>query len=122
MKKILLLALLSFSICQLKNCIDVIVSNDTETCNNTKTTNNVRCCFVETTLKYIDDTKKEYKGCYTINQTEYDDIKNTIKNAKNEIEVKKDNNQINYEIKKLSIDCHCNYLKLTFFALIIVLF
>jgi len=128
MKKILLLALLSLSICQQSNktkCNDVVVSNDVETCNNTITSNNERCCFVETKVKFYNNSKeseKKYKGCYTINQTEYDEIKTTIKNAKNEVKEKKENNKVNYEIKKLDIDCHCNYLRLTFFALLSLLF
>ena len=111
MKTILLLALISLSFCE-KFCDDVEDISGIKDCENLKIneTNGYRCCFFNS--KYEEYGKKEeYKGCGSVTKEQYENITDYIKALKEED-----------ELDYLDIDCHSNYIKIAFLALLFILF
>ena len=71
------------------------------------------CCLEEWEFKsnVPEDSEKKGKECKVVDKETYDDIKNQIKQFKEE--VKKEG----YELKKYSIDCQSVFLKIGFASL-----
>ena len=73
-----------------------------------------KCCYAHTKFTLMGQTQ-EKKECQQITKTEYDNIKDEIKKAKEEIE------KMGGKVDTFDIDCNSNYLYISLLSLIIFL-
>lgn len=104
MKLVIFIALL-LSIVYTKDCIDYEGVSKASECKDKLSKKDesdgyVKCCFVKAKL----EDNKEYKGCYALTQTEYDDIKKTIEKGIESAKIEK-------------LDCFSFYLKFGFLSI-----
>ena len=73
-----------------------------------------KCCYAHSKVTIMGQTQ-EKKECQQITKTEYDNIKDEIKKAKEQIE------KMGGKVDTFDIDCNSNYLYISLLSLIIFL-
>ena len=120
MKKALFLLLAALLISQYScddeedsGCEKFVGVSGKKDCNNRKDKDAYRCCYVKAKGK-IDGKKETKEYCMSIDETNYNRIKDYIK------EMEKAGESSDLDIKKF--DCNSNYLLISIMSLILLLF
>lgn len=95
--------------------------HDVSSCASLRSNYNTACCYLKVKFKNsISEEKYTHKGCIEVNSSEWEDIKNVVRAFENNITSSDVN--VTLSKKKVSIDCHSNYIKfagLFIFALLL---
>jgi S-adenosylmethionine/arginine decarboxylase-like enzyme len=85
--------------------------HDVSSCASLRSNYNTACCYLKVKFKNsISEEKYTHKGCIEVNSSEWEDIKNVVRAFENNITSSDVN--VTLSKKKVSIDCHSNYIKL----------
>ena len=121
MKKALFLLLAALLISQYScddeedsGCLKVGGVSGKKDCNNRKDKYAYRCCYVKSKGKNPDGKKETAEGCMPIDETNYNRIKDYIK------DLEKESKSSDLDIQKF--DCNSNYLLISIMSLILLLF
>ena len=95
--------------------------HDVSSCASLRSNYNTACCYLKVKFKNsISEEKYTHKGCIEVTSSQWEDIKNVVRAFENNITSSDVN--VTLSKRKVSIDCHSNYIKfagLFIFALLL---